>query len=73
MNLPNDKKISAQYLGLKLKNMSIKTKHIQGHSHVIIDKSLIVTLREQYGLATASDQPTTGTASDGNIMKKEVK
>ena len=72
MSLPNDRKISSQYLGLKLKNMSIKTKHIQGHSHVIIDKSLIDNLREQYGLVTASDQPTTGTASDGNIINKEV-
>jgi hypothetical protein len=47
--LPNNRQLSSQRLGLKLNNMGLKTKHIQGHSHIIIDIQKLDTLRQQFG------------------------
>jgi hypothetical protein len=54
--------ISSQSLGLKLKGMGLKTKHVQGHSYIIIDRIKIDTLRQQCGIELPE-----GTVTDPNL------
>ncbi|MGV8059021.1 MAG: hypothetical protein AB2L12_13515 [Smithellaceae bacterium] len=62
--LPNGRNISSQYLGLKLKGMGIKTKHIKGHSNIVIDRVQIDQLCQQYGIKTPD---VTGPVKDSNL------
>lgn len=53
--------LSSQYLGLKLKSMGIKTKHLKGHSWIVLEKKYFDILQKQFGLFAEVESPATAT------------
>lgn len=49
-NRPEDKKLTPQYLGRKLKAMGIKTRHIHGYSEILLIRTEFNTLLIQFGI-----------------------
>ncbi len=48
---PEDKHVSPQWIGMRLKKMSLKSRSIHGYSEIIITSQEYKTLLEQYGYA----------------------
>ena len=62
-----DETYSSQFLGLKLKSMGIKTKHVRGHSWLVLEKKQFDVLMQQYGLSLAVEQPSVITDLMNNV------
>lgn len=47
----DDKQVSPQWIGKRLKSMSLNNRHINGYSEILLTQQEYTTLLEQYGLA----------------------
>jgi hypothetical protein len=54
-NVPQEKQYSSQFLGLKIKAMGLRSKHISGHSNISLTRQELDTLRNQYGLESEEE------------------
>lgn len=63
---PHDKLVSPQWLGVKLKAMSVRNHHIHGLSHIILTTQEYQTLLQQYGYVERVEQLSTHYRPDNN-------
>jgi len=72
---PEERKLTAQYLGKKLKAIGIKKRKINGRSELILNRNDFVTLMEQYGIDSLPNAttPYSGSESNGELVESQDK
>jgi len=70
-----DRKLTAQYLGKKLKAIGINKRKINGRSELILNRNDFITLLEQYGIDSLPNAttPYSGSESNGELVESQDK
>jgi hypothetical protein len=71
---PEERKLTAQYLGKKLKAIGINKRKINGRSELILNRNDFVTLLEQYGIDSLPNSTTcySGSESNGESVESQA-
>lgn len=71
-NRPNEKQLTPQYLGRKIRSMGIKTRHIHGYSEILLNRIDFDILLTQYGEKNIFSEHPVETLPNSTTLKSPV-